>query len=111
MIASLKGVLKSARVLHARLAGVAGFTGSGWFRYARSAAGSANYEVEAKGVAGQQAELFAHGEYIATVDVADGRVAARLDSRLGDPAILLNSGDVIEIRQNGDAIMAGALGG
>ena len=98
-----------ARVYRARLAGVEGYTGVGAFRYARSGEGSANYEVEAKGIAGLRAELFAHGEFVTTIDLKSGRAVAKFDSRLGDPEIFLEKGDVVEIRQNGCSIMAGAL--
>ncbi|HNR76259.1 MAG TPA: hypothetical protein PKM48_03960 [Parvularculaceae bacterium] len=95
--------------LEARLSGVAGFTGSGGFRYALSPGGSADYAVEAKGVAGQKADLYACGEFVALLDCDAGRVSAKFDSRLGDPAIRLGAGDSVEIRQNGGVILAGKL--
>lgn len=100
---------KPARRLEARLSGVAGFTGSGWFRYARSPAGSANYETELKGVAGLACELIVQGEFVGALACNDGAVSAKFDSRLGDPAIRLEAGDVVEIRQNGQEILAGVL--
>jgi len=100
---------KKAARLESNLNGVAGFTGAGWFRYARSSAGSADYEVELRGVAGLRCELCAQGEFVATLECRDGKVAAKFDSRLGDPAIRLEEGDLIEIRQNGDAVLRGAL--
>jgi hypothetical protein len=96
-------------LLDARLEGVAGFTGAGSFRYALSPGGSCNYEIDARGVAGLRCELFVQGEFVATLDCRDGRVSAKFDSRLDDAAIRLTAGDIIEIRQNGDLIMAGAL--
>lgn len=107
---ALRGLLPfTTRKLETKLSGVAGFTGSGQFRYALSPAGSANYEADLKGIAGLRCELFAQGEYVATLACRDGKVLARLDSRLGDPAIRLEAADVIEIRQNGCAILNGAL--
>jgi hypothetical protein len=93
----------------AKMKGVAGFTGSGVVRYALSAAGSANYETTLRGVAGLRCELFVAGEYVATLACADGKVASKFDSRLGDPAIQLADGDAVEIRQNGGVILQGVL--
>ena len=101
---------KKTTRLESKLSGVAGFTGAGSFRYALSPAGSADYEIELKGVAGLRCELFAQGEFVAMLDCRDGKVAAKFDSRLGDPAIRLKNADIIEIRQNGDAVLRGALG-
>jgi hypothetical protein len=95
--------------LKSKLQGVSGFTGAGAFRYIVSAAGSTNYEAELSGVAGVRAELFVHGEYVATLPCKDGKAAAAFDSRLGDPAIRLKADDIIEIRQNGGAVLRGAL--
>lgn len=110
MIETLKRLLTiGGRRLEARLSGVAGFTGSGRFHYAVSPAGSADYVTELKGIAGLRCELFAQGEYVATLACNNGRVAAKFDTRLGDAEIRLDPGDVIEIRQNGCAILTGAL--
>ncbi len=105
----LRFLPKPARRLEARLASVAGHTGSGWFRYACSPAGSTDYETELKGVAGLACELFAQGEFVAALACDDGKVSAKFDSRLGDPAIRLDAGDSVEIRQNGHAILKGVL--
>ena len=108
---TLKGLLPWMTLrLDARLSGVAGFTGAGAFRYALSPAGSANYEVEAKGVAGLKAELYACGEFVAPLECEGGKVRAKFDSRIGDLAIRLSAGDLIEIRQNDGVILAGTLG-
>ncbi len=110
MLDALKRLLpKRTLRLESTLDGVLGFTGAGVFRYARSSAGSADYGIDAKGVAGLHCELFAQGEFVATLDCMDGKVAAKFDSRLGDPAIGLEAGDLIEIRQNGHAILKGVL--
>ncbi len=110
MLETLKSILPfGARRLEARLKGVAGFTGSGAFRYSLSQGGSVNYETELKGVAGLRCELFAEGEFVATLSCKDGKVNAKFDSRLDDPAIRLDADDLIEIRQNGDVILTGAL--
>ncbi len=110
MIDALKGLLPwNARRLEARLDGVAGFTGGGSFRYALSAGGSANYETDLRGVAGLGCELFVEGEYVSLLDCKDGRVCAKFDSRLGDPAIRLSSGALVEIRQGGHSILQGRL--
>lgn len=100
---------KRTQRLEARLSGVAGHTGSGRFRYACSPAGSADYETEIKGVAGLRCELFAQGEFIAALACDDGKVSAKFDSRLGDPAIRLAAGGIVEIRQNGRPVLSGAL--
>ena len=110
MLDAFKRLLpKQTLKLETKLAGVAGFTGAGLFRYALSPAGSANYETGLQGVAGLRCELFAQGEFVATLDCRDGKVAAKFDSRLGDPEIRLGPGDTIEIRQNGGAILRGML--
>lgn len=93
-----------------KLAGVQGFTGAGVFKYQRSRAGSAHYETEVKGLAGLRCELFVSGEFVAVLPCKDGKAAAKFDSRLGDPAISLESGAKIEIRQNGQPVLEGFLG-
>lgn len=110
MLDALKGFLPWLTLrLETKLTGVAGFTGAGAFRYALSPAGSANYEVEAKGVAGRSAELFILGEFVATLDCDEGRLSAKFDSRIGDPAVWLAEGDIVEIRQNGGSVLSGTL--
>lgn len=110
MIDTLRRLLAvGVRRLETRLSGVAGFTGSGWFHYALSPAGSADYVTELKGIAGLRCELFAEGEYVATLACNNGKVSAKFDTRLGDAEIRLDPGDVIEVRQNGHAILRGAL--
>lgn len=110
MLDALKHLLpRKATLLEARLNGVSGFTGAGTFRYALSPGGSCNYEIELRGVAGLRCELFAQGEFVATLDCRDGRVSAKFDSRLDDPGIYLSKDDTVEIRQNGDAILGGRL--
>lgn len=95
--------------LEAELEGVDGYTGAGQFRYSVSRGGSTNYQAELKGVAGLRAELFAQGEFVAPIPCDKGRASAAFDSRLGDLAIRLHPGDLIEIRQNGFAILKGVL--
>lgn len=110
MLETLKSILSiGARRLETKLTGVAGFTGSGSFRYALSPAGSSHYEADLRGVAGLRCELLANGEFVSALDCRNGKVAAKFDSRLGDPAIRLDDGDVIEIRQNGGVILLGTL--
>lgn len=110
MLTAIKSILPwRKRKLASRLEGVAGFTGSGQFRYVASRAGSTNYETELRGVAGLRAELFANGEFVAALDCRDGKASAAFDSRLGDPAIRLSADDVIEIRQNGCPVLKGVL--
>ncbi len=100
---------ENGAALETRLAGVKGFTGGGVFRYQRSRAGSSNYETELRGVAGLRCELYVEGEFLAVLRCKDGKAAAKFDSRLGDPAIRLRSGARIEIRQNGETVLVGAL--
>lgn len=110
MLDALKRLLpRKATLLDTKLEGVAGFTGAGSFRYALSPGGSCNYEIEARGVAGLRCELFAQGEFVATLDCRGGKVSAKFDSRLDDPAIYLSKDDTVEIRQNGDVILSGRL--
>lgn len=110
MLDALRSLLpKQTLRLETKLEGVAGFTGAGSFRYALSPAGSADYEAELRGVAGLRCELFAEGEFVATLACRDGKVAAKFNSRLGDPEIRLDAGAVIEIRQNGDVVLKGVL--
>lgn len=110
MLETLKGILSyRTRQLETKLTGIAGFTGSGSFRYTLSSAGSSHYAADLRGVAGLRCELFAGGEFVSVLECRNGKVAARFDSRLGDPAIRLDDSDAIEIRQNGGIILQGTL--
>ncbi|MFZ5617284.1 MAG: hypothetical protein ACOZAA_08190 [Pseudomonadota bacterium] len=95
--------------LEARLKGVAGYTGSGLFRYVAWSSGHVTYDVDLRGVAGLRAVVIARGENVAPLAVKDGKAAKTFDSRRGDPAPALAAGDMIEIRQNGDVILQGVL--
>lgn len=95
--------------LEARLKGVAGYTGSGVFRYVAWSSGHVTYDIDLRGIAGLHAGIIARGVSLAPLAVKDGKAAKAFDSRRGDPAPALAAGDTIEIRQNGHAILAGVL--
>lgn len=110
MLPMLRRMIAGMSVYKARLVGVRGFTGAGVFKYQRSKGGSTIYSIEAQGVAGLKCALFADEDLIADLACKDGKVAGRFNSRLGDAAIRLEKGAAIEIRQNGVAVLTGALG-
>ena len=95
--------------LEADLHGVSGFTGRGELEYAAWSNGVQNLEIELRGVAGVSADVFANGIEITRVPLTNGRVDAHLDTRRGDAFPALTEGAEIEIRQNGQPILAGVL--
>ncbi len=110
MLQALTGFLSGKTAdLEARLVGVAGFTGYGELEYTAYRSGRRLCEVELRGAAGRSAEVFADGVLIGRVEVANGRTDQFFDSRRGHALPPLEEGARIEIRQNGDVILEGAL--
>jgi hypothetical protein len=109
MLQNLMRILPPASgVLTVRLAGVDGFTGRGSVRYAANDHAFV-LTVTLSGVAGRKAEVFANGRSVADVAVTNGRANATFSSSRGDKLPELCDGARIEIRQNGDVVLDGAL--
>lgn len=100
--------LKSPR-LAALLKGVAGFTGGGVVRYTRRPDGRGKIEADLSGVAGLKVEVVVKAAPVGVLACRDGVVAGRLETAQGAPIPALEPGDLIEIRQNGAAILRGAF--
>lgn len=95
--------------LAASLKGVAGFTGSGLVRYVETATWRRRIDAELSGLAGLKAELVLNGAPFCTLDCRDGLAKSKYDSAEGAGIPALCAGDVVEIRQNGAAILRGEL--
>lgn len=93
----------------APLAGVNGFTGGGRIRYAACGANRRRLRIDLKGVAGRVAEIHVDGVLAGRMRVKDGRSCATFASTRGDAIPPLGEGARIEIRQNGETILAGVL--
>ena len=95
--------------LTAALKGVAGFTGSGLVRYVETATWRRRLDAELIGLAGLRAELVINGALFCVLDCRDGAAAGRFDSAAGAGIPALCDGDLVEIRQNGAAVLKGVL--
>ena len=95
--------------LEAKLAGVNGYTGRGEIEFECWKDGHRCLEVELRGVAGQRAEVFADNELVVELEFDHGRYDNTFHTRYGDAIPELAEGTMIEVRQNGDAILAGVL--
>ena len=95
--------------LGADLKGVAGFTGAGVVRYTEWSDGRRRIEAGLSGVAGLRAEIVVKGAPVGVLPCHEGVVAGRLETSRGAPIPALAAGDGVEIRQNGAAILKGAL--
>lgn len=111
MLAGLSrlAALRAAK-LGAALKGVAGFTGAGTVRYTEWPDGRRKIEADLSGVAGLKAEIVAKGAPLGALDCRDGAAQGRLETGRGAPIPALGAGDLIEIRQNGVAILRGKFG-
>lgn len=108
MLAGLSQVTALGAVrLAAALKGVAGFTGSGLVRYVETATWRRRIDAELTGLAGQKAELVMNGACFCTLDCDDGAARGRFDSAEGAGIPALCAGDIVEIRQNGVAVLKG----
>lgn len=105
----LKALPRKRLELAAKLSGVSGFTGRGDIEFTVWKSGARELEVELRGVAGRIAEVYADNVLIATVNLNNGRVGHRFDTRKGDDVPALVEGERIEVRQNGDVILDGVL--
>jgi hypothetical protein len=95
--------------LTATLKGVAGFTGAGLVRYVETANWRRRIEAELTGLAGLKAELVLNGALFCKLDCRDGAARGRFDSAQGVGIPALCQGDIIEIHQNGVAVLRGEL--
>ena len=95
--------------LGADLKGVAGFTGGGDVLYTEWSDGRRRIEADLAGVAGLKAEIVVKGALVGALPCREGVVAGRLETARGAPIPTLADGDAVEIRQNGVAILKGAL--
>ncbi|MEL7487821.1 MAG: hypothetical protein AAGJ87_11470 [Pseudomonadota bacterium] len=91
----------------AALRGVAGFSGSGSVHLKADGRGGETIFVSVVGAAGRSARVFGDGVAIADVPLRNGRGHARVRT---PTARLSRAPDAaIEIKQNGDVILAGRL--
>lgn len=102
-------VMRTAR-LGVALKSVAGFTGGGTVRYTEWSDGRRKIDADLSGVAGLKAEIVVKGAPIGALACLEGAVAGRLDTARGAPIPALRPDDLIEIRQNGVAILRGKFG-
>ncbi|MEO1135727.1 MAG: hypothetical protein AAFW68_03825 [Pseudomonadota bacterium] len=93
--------------LAAKLAGVNGFTGRGSIACMTSAEGVDRLTVDLSGLAGRNADVFINNARSGTIAIKNGRAKARLVSRAG--GLRTNDGARVEVRQNGDVVLAGVL--
>lgn len=108
MLETLTRILPRRIHLEAKLKGVAGFTGSGAARIVSSAAGLETLEVELKGIAGLRAEVLS-GSFFATLALKDGKGAAQFSRHASAAVAALGEGDCVEVRQNSQLVLRGAL--
>ena len=93
----------------AKLRGIDGFTGRGEVEYTEGENGERVLEVELKGVAGRTAEVYIDRALTVTVPISSGRADETFMTRRGDTVPQLFNGQHVEIRQNGQAILAGVF--
>ena len=98
-----------AAKLNAVLKGVAGFTGVGAIRYLDWPGGRRRIEADLAGVAGLKVEVVVKSIPVGALACREGAVAGRLDTNQSAPIPPLVHDDLIEIRQNGSAILRGRL--
>ncbi len=91
------------------LKGVAGFTGSGQVRFVETSTWRRRVDAELSGLAGLKAELVLNGAAFCTLDCNDGAARGRFDSAEGVGIPALCEGDIVEVRQNGVAVLKGDL--
>ena len=101
--------LKTAEYV-AKLEGQAGFTGRGLVEINFWSHGGVDGEVDLRGIAGLKAELFLGGRRIIDIPLKNGRAVRRFTDRQLTRELMATVGDPVEIRQNGDVILRGALG-
>lgn len=100
---------RTATFLAARLQGVRGFTGRGSVSYVDWPGAARRLVIKLRGIAGVSVDIFVDDARIGGLPVRKGAAAYRRLS-LGDEAgPALAADDRIEIRQNGDLILEGAL--
>jgi hypothetical protein len=88
---------------------VAGFTGGGEIRYTERPGQRRRIEADLTGVAGLKVEVVVHSSPVGALSCREGAVTGRLETDKGAPIPALAAGDLVEIRQNGVAILRGRL--
>jgi hypothetical protein len=110
MLETILSVLPRKRTeLEARLQGVDGYTGRGEIEFTAWKNGKKKMEVELRGVAGRNAEVYADNVLTVTVDLDNGRGDHKFNTRKGDEVPDLVEGARIDVRQNGEIILEGVL--
>ena len=92
-----------------QLSGVNGFTGRGAIAYHAWSSGARRFHVSLKGIAGRQAEVYVDGARLTVIDLNNGRATKSIGTKEGDAIPDLDSGQKVEIHQNGHVILSGAL--
>ena len=95
--------------LETKLLGVSGFTGRGDIAFGAWKNGKKKMKVALRGVAGKTAEIYANNTPALTLSVNNGRVKQNFTTLNGDNIPDLIEGTHIDIRQNGEVILAGVL--
>ena len=93
----------------ARLEGQAGFTGRGGVHLKFSSHGGVYGEIDLRGIAGLSAALYLAGRHVVDIPLNNGRAVFRFNQRKLGREISATTGDMVDIRQNGDIILRGAL--
>ncbi|MEL6362987.1 MAG: hypothetical protein AAFR21_18115 [Pseudomonadota bacterium] len=97
------------RELEAKLTGVQGHTGYGEVEIDYWSNGRAQVEVELRGIAGLAADLVVAGRPVGTVPLDNGRADYDFDAQPLSEAFQAQDGDIVEIHQNGIAVLHGVL--
>ncbi len=95
--------------LNAILHGVSGFTGRGSIAFHAWRSGAKKLNVRLRGVAGKSAEIFLNGQKFTQFALKDGNCDFSMITSCGGDIPDLVDGANVEIRQNDQAILSGAL--
>ena len=95
--------------LEADLRGINGFTGYGEIEYAEFTDGKRLLEIELRGVAGRNAEIYIDGNRYRSVPLDNGRHDETYDTSTGDAIPAITVGAQIDVHQNGDHILSGRM--
>ncbi len=105
----LKALPRKSADLEAKLHGVNGFTGRGEIEFVAWKSGAKEMEVELRGVAGRNAEIYADDAHVMTVSFDNGRLDQTFTTRKGDVLPDLIEGTRVDVRQNNEVILEGVL--
>lgn len=109
MLAELRRLKADAKRLRAALKGVAGFTGSGFVRFFEKPNWGRRIDADLSGLGGLKADIIVNGAWLGALECRAGAAAGRFDGARGASIPSLCEGDIVEIRQNGVAVLRGAL--